>query len=248
MVMEAAASASLFYGSESWLIENPHSVIRAYNQLVKCLLGVRVNTAINLCLIESGIPTAKHVIEKRRRNFLLTKMRNQNAEEPFQIVLDLCRSVNSPGYRFLKKTLQNDMQLDSLEPIRTLIRNKPQSATKYVTYHSELNPTLTVHCIYGNNVYIPDYLRAAFTRFRLMSHNLKVETGRWSRLERDERVCQCDGVSIQDEKHVLIDCPMSTPIRNRYDMLRVETLELLINNEDILNLCKYTYDVLRLYR
>ena len=130
MVMEAAASASLFYGSESWLIENPHSVIRAYNQLVKCLLGVRVNTAINLCLIESGIPTAKHVIEKRRRKFLLTKMRNQNAEEPFQIVLDLCRSVNSPGYRFLKKTLQNDMQLDSLEPIRTLIRNKPQRATR----------------------------------------------------------------------------------------------------------------------
>ena len=104
-----------------------------------------------------------------------------------------------------------------------------------------------MHSIYDKNVYIPDYLRVAFTRFRLMSHNLKVETGRWSRIARDQRVCQCDGVSVQDEKHVLIDCLMSTPIRNRYNMLRVDILELLMNNDDILNLCKYIYEVFRLY-
>lgn len=247
MVMEAAASASLFYSSESWLTANPNSVVKAYNQLVKCLLGVRVNTSVHLCLAESGIPTANYVIEKRRRNFLLTKMRNRNAEEPFHIVFDMCRSANSPGYKFLEKSLQGDIHRDSLEPIHTLIRSKPQSSTKYATYRSELNPTLTVHNIYDKNVYIPDYLRVAFTRFRLMSHNLKVETGRWSRIAREQRVCQCDNISVQDEKHVLIVCPMSNPSRNRYNMLTFDTLDVLIDNDDILNLCKYIYEVFRLY-
>ena len=121
MVMEAAASASLFYSSESWLVANPIGVIRAYNQLVKCLLGVRMNTSVNLCLTEAGIPTAKYIMEKRRRNFLLNKSRNRNDEETFQIILDMCRNVNTPGYRFLEKTLQSNMHPDSLECIHTLI-------------------------------------------------------------------------------------------------------------------------------
>ena len=112
MVMEAAASASLFYGSESWLVTNPNSVIRAYNQLVKCLLGVRANTSVNMCLTEAGIPTAKHVIRNKRRTFLLNKLRNRNAEEPFQIVHDMCRNANTPGYRFLEKSLQSHMYPD----------------------------------------------------------------------------------------------------------------------------------------
>ena len=66
-------------------------------------------------------------------------------------------------------------------------------------------------------------------------------------MEREQRVCQCDDVSVQDEKHVLIDCPMSAPIRNRYNMLRFDTLGLLIENDNILNLCRYIYDAFRLY-
>ena len=66
-------------------------------------------------------------------------------------------------------------------------------------------------------------------------------------MAREERVCQCDGISVQDEKHVLIDCSMSTSIRNRYNMLKFDTLNSLIDSDDILNLCRYIYHVFRLY-
>ena len=42
-----------------------------------------------------------------------------------------------------------------------------------------------------------------------MSQNLKVETGRWRRQPRAERVCQCDREKVQDEKHVLLECTLT---------------------------------------
>ena len=52
---------------------------------------------------------------------------------------------------------------------------------------------------------MPDYLRITFTRFRLSSHRLRIEVGRWSRTPRDQRLCFC-GTGVQDEFH-LFQCP-----------------------------------------
>ena len=62
---------------------------------------------------------------------------------------------------------------------------------------------------------VDDYLRIAFTRFRTSSHRLRVETGRWSRLPRERRLCKC-GAGIQTEQHVLIDCELAEPIEEKY--------------------------------
>ena len=47
------------------------------------------------------------------------------------------------------------------------------------------------------------------TKFRLSSHALFVERGRWNKpklIPRNERLCEVCGV-IEDEYHCLIDCP-----------------------------------------
>ena len=43
-----------------------------------------------------------------------------------------------------------------------------------------------------------------------------METGRWGRLARENSVIQGDRSNVQDEKHVLLECPMSAPLRQRY--------------------------------
>ena len=60
-----------------------------------------------------------------------------------------------------------------------------------------------------------DFLRIAFTRLRTSSHRLKIETGRWSRVPREMRVCQC-GEGVQTEEHVLVGCNLTKGIRERY--------------------------------
>ena len=46
---------------------------------------------------------------------------------------------------------------------------------------------------------------------RLSSHNLHIETERWARLNREDRLCPCG--AIQTESHALFDCPLSVDLR-----------------------------------
>ena len=88
--------------------------------------------------------------------------------------------------------------------------------TKFVTYKTII-PQLDEHPVYSRSpiTLIPEHLRLAFTRMRLSSHRLRVETGRWARLPREQRLCRCG--EIQDEKHVLQDCILVAHIRDEYE-------------------------------
>ena len=244
--MDSAVVSSIFYGCEIWLCENPEHAIKTYNQLVRCLLSVRSNTSTNMCLVESGKPPAKYVINKRIKTFLEKKMERQDMDEPFQIAYEMCRDKNSPGYRFLKKAMEKNLEDESLEMITRSIRAK-EGATKLITYRTELNPDLNTHKIYGRTVYIPDYIRVSFTRLRVMSHNLRIETGRWSKLDRERRVCRCNNTSVQDEKHVLLHCSLSNTVRTKYPMLPFSSINNLMRCDDIANTCRFINEVLKIY-
>ena len=62
---------------------------------------------------------------------------------------------------------------------------------------------------YLTDVTIPEY-RYAISRFRCVSHNLSIESGRHSNIPRAERLCvycQIHGNSkIETEYHIIIDC------------------------------------------
>ena len=65
-VFDAAVMSALLYSSETWLIRKTKELEKQYNKLVKCPLGVRKNTSLNLCMVEAGIPPVQHTIEKKR--------------------------------------------------------------------------------------------------------------------------------------------------------------------------------------
>ncbi len=72
--------------------------------------------------------------------------------------------------------------------------------------------------------------RSAYAKFRCGVAPLKIETGRYERLEVNERLCfNCDN-SVEDEKHVLLNCPL-------YEDLRQSLFNVLIGqNNDFLSL------------
>ena len=222
---------------------------RLYNRAVRSLLGVRNNTPISLCLIESGLETFGHEVTIRRKNFVTKKMQEIDLDEPFQCIFDLCRRENTPGYRFLNACMNTDLEETSLSGIKNFIVNKPENATKYWTYKEKMNKPLESHKVYSEKEYVPDYLRLAFTRLRTISHDLRIETGRWSRTPRELRVCSCSPVTIQNEKHVLIQCPLSQQLRQKYASLNFTNMEALMSEDNhLIDLCKFVYDVLKLYR
>ena len=76
------------------------------------------------------------------------------------------------------------------------------------TYH-RINPNLT------SNVPVPqttlEFERELVTRFRTGSHALAVETGRYSNIPRENRLCTC-GTGIQTVWHIFVECPCTRSV------------------------------------
>ena len=85
--------------------------------------------------------------------------------------------------------------------------------------------TIKYYCKFKNNFCFEEYLnklhnndlRQLLARFRLSSHNLEIETGRYNRIDRDSRYCKlCNQNRIENEYHFLLCCPKYIEIRRKY--------------------------------
>ena len=62
--------------------------------------------------------------------------------------------------------------------------------------------------------------RACLAQLRTGSHWLRVETGRWQRLEREQRVCpHCAAGAVEDEMHMIFYCPKYDGVRRQFPAL-----------------------------
>ena len=121
------------------------------------------------------------------------------------------------------------------------------SGSRCAVYRS-LNPSLTLHRIYRDRHTVNDRFRIAFTRFRVSSHSLCIETGRWNRRGRgrlppEERLCSCG--EIQTERHVVESCPATSDIRRNAGLTCVRELFNGKYAHDVA--CKIVYDILKVY-
>ena len=56
--------------------------------------------------------------------------------------------------------------------------------------------------------------RSLFTKLRLGTLKLEVETGRWNKTNKNERFCKlCTGNKVETESHFLFDCPALSDVR-----------------------------------
>ena len=146
------------------------------------------------------------------------------AVDPFIAIWEICSNAGTHGAQYLQKVIeeQNHVSKDT-DHRKSVIRQS--NLTKYKTYY-ELNPDLSVHPIYLNkDMNVPEYQRIATTSLRLSSHNLATKTGRWSRMQPDQRLCFCG--SVQTEEHIVCFC-----IRNLHICLQYP-------NCDYTNLCHF---------
>ena len=111
-----------------------------------------------------------------------------------------------------------------------------------------MNPDLSVHEVYTTTNYIDERERLIFTRFRLSSHHLKIETGRWARIEVENRVCEC-GQGVQDESHVLFTCTKTDRVRRNMG-IRAEDFDgigELMATMDVEKLVSYVYNCMKMF-
>ena len=112
---------------------------------------------------------------------------------------------------------------------------------------------------YVKSTHISRRNRSALAKFRKGVAPLRVETGRYESLQLGQRVCFNCKNSVEDERHVLIDCPIyegirsdlyvkSRNINSEFNGLNdVEKMCFLLSNDDIIQYtAKACYEILKL--
>ena len=189
------------------------------------------------------MPTLKEFIRKKTASFVKKNVRGDIDETPLAKVYKMCERSRTPGYVHIKRML--DYPEKNLHDLKLRLTN--EAGNKATTYR-EINASLSVHPVYRSNRYIDERKRVVFTKFRTSSHSLKVETGRWSRVLRENRLCGC-GVGVQDEHHVVFDCAKSEDVRFKYG-INVEvygSVGELMDNHDCVDLVDFVNECMQLF-
>ena len=232
-VLKACVTNSFLYNCETFGNLIPTDLEKTYNKLLRRTLNVRPNTPALTLYIESGFLPITSLIHARQLKFY-SRYRDRAAgmntpraqlfarllSEPtsyMQHYINLCEKYDSP----------EDVYKKSSEEVKERLRSCAENNQYKYEIYGEINPNLVTSPFLGSlNKFSGDIIR-----FRLGSHNLPIETGRWSRIPRDERLCGVCKV-LGDEKHALFDCQTV----DRSSLTLPNTLGEIWNNKDVFNL------------
>ena len=62
-----------------------------------------------------------------------------------------------------------------------------------------------------NHIYIGEIMTrdVLTTKFRISSHQLEIECGRYRKIPASQRICKLCNLEVEDELHFLLECPKS---------------------------------------
>ena len=207
-VLTSCVTSTLLYNCETFGPLVPDRLWKLYTKMIKSALNVRPNTPDEIVLIEGGLLPIRALIQKRQLKFFRnykSSLDEQGTRKSFFAKLLLPENCTSYLRYYLeldaKYSNPTDIYKESLENLRASIRSKACPNNHYRCHiYTMINPNLLpspfLSCVKG-----ADHI----TRFRLGSHKLPIETGRWHRIPREERLCTRCQV-MRDEYHFICDC------------------------------------------
>ena len=100
----------------------------------------------------------------------------------------------------------------------------------------EINYEL-INCLNKTEMYssknISSRYRSAFAKFRCGVAPLRIETGSYENKNVNERVCFICHDQIEDEKHVLLDCPLYADLRESlFNEVKRSNVHFIILSDD----------------
>ena len=235
-VLSSCVMSTILYNCETFGDKLPGNIEKLYHRLIKCALNVRENTPKEIILIESGCLPLKALVYKRQlkffRRFRDTLQANCTRQAVFRKLIQQNNETNYiRHYQSLDERYSdpNDIYVEAFTNLRIFIRTKASSDKNYRYFiYNKINPELlpSPFLSSGSNSDL-------ITRFRLGSLRLPIETGRWTRTPRLERLCPLCNV-LGDEHHFLFKCIET--YRNPDHNFRTDNLHEVWSNENIFQL------------
>jgi Reverse transcriptase (RNA-dependent DNA polymerase) len=253
----------ILYGAQVWGAGVSKSGWQEIEKIQKLFLemelGVRSQTPYALTLAEAGLLPLEAEALFQALKYILRVRELEGDRLPFQALrssaakgwyADVC--IWAQAWDFPEHQWPTDPKKLRLALEQKVVHKCWQEPSPRLQYYMrDVNPM----CSYGEQEYlsrdISVQLRHIIACYRLSSHHLEVEQGRWKGIERKNRVCRlCDNSSIENEYHVFIACKFYEGVRVASQIL-VKDLYALFNlapqqlGRFILAIHRYRLDGLR---
>ena len=148
---------------------------------------------------------------------------------------------------YMRTPPSHDFAAASMERLRVSVMESTSSRREA---YKLMNPDLSLHFVYSPQSQVPEYCRTAFTRLRLQSHRLKIETGRWTRPVTPKELRQCVCKEVQTEEHILLSCPLTAELRSNDFFTQYTDIGSLFDcsdNESAIRVCKLCHSAINIF-
>ena len=140
-------------------------------------------------------------------------------------ILDLCNSLDMRKYY---DSLTSSIVTVNKHQMKMNISN---ATTTYNMRYNEITGCVYNDVLYSE--YLCEHKRVVITRWRLSSHDLRIETGRYTKPKtpKNDRKCTICPLRVEDEHHVIFVCPLYSSVRRKYHdfMSKHHTITSIIN-------------------
>ena len=166
-------------------------------------------------------------IKKRQKRFFESCKQLTEEDAILSKIMRMCSHLDFYKYY---ESLGDDLDQVNMNEMKEVINNSTKS---HCTRYREISEVKYNDVIYGQ--YLREDKRVVLSKWRLSSHKLRIETGRYTTplTPRQERVCpECP---TYDEYNVVYQCPLYSNVRVRYrdTLLKLPTLFDFLNPTNI---------------
>ena len=261
-LFDAMVVPILLYGEEVWGVYTFKDIDNLHLRFLRYLLGVKKQTPNNAVYGEFGRLPLSVICKQRSLKFWCKIMSNINSPL-YDSYWDQCNTINTNCWA---KKINSIIDHLGLTHIRlNFDRNcnyftifKRRIYDQFIqSWHMSINnsPKLELYSKFKKEFSYESYLDIisnnkwlkVFARFRLSSHKLEIESGRFNGIPREQRHCKvCSSNLIENEYHFLLCCPQYSVIRQKHlgnmqwpNISKFIKLLSSSKQKVLINLCRY---------
>ena len=150
---------------------------------------------------------------------------NDGVEENWQGQIDkLKKKLELSSLKITNNTFSNCLKNYYIKNVNLQLQNIEFSKSGKLLFYSQIR----------KNYELQDYLkfpinkavRSKLTKLRISAHPLEIETGRYSKpcIPKESRFCYFCKTAVENEIHLLYDCPIYKELRKKYNTLKTYNL------------------------
>ena len=240
--------ASLLYSAEAWgdLSKIEKTLLSVERKALKCCLGVKSGTSNDLIYKEIDQADIISTIRDRQYKFA-EKIKKLGKDEALaKEIWDMCivQGESTDLRKYYESVKDHNRERNTKDREMRIEISDDTMCNRYKSICGTTKPDILY------NQCFDDSKRKIITRWRLSSHKLRIETGRYTRpyTERKDRLCLVCNV-VEDEVHAIYDCKAHHTIRNTYQHIinlnnrNIKQLLNPTNTSDAVNLASFLADI-----